>query len=134
MKKTIFSTLIFISLFTFVFFSHKLLKTVCNNILIYCDDIEENFDTINLDNENNSNWSIVYKKSLFLKDYINSNYKLLSLYINHEILDSLDSEILCLSQFSKSKELGESLSSLHKIKSQTRNILTLQEINLENII
>ena len=134
MKKTIFSILIFMSLFIFVFSSHKLLKKVCNNILITCNDIEENFDTINLDNENNSNWLIIYKKSLSLKDYINSNYKLLSLYVNHEILDSLASETLCLSQFAKSKELGESLSSLHKIKSQTKNILTLQEINLENII
>jgi hypothetical protein len=134
MKKMIFSILLFLSVFIFVFYSHNLLKKVCNNILIYCETIEEIFETSNLNSDNTLNWNNIHKNSIELEVYIKSNYRLLSLYINHELLDSLDSEVLTLEQFSKSQEIGESLSSLHKIISQTKNILSLQEINFENII
>ncbi|WP_366938306.1 DUF4363 family protein [uncultured Clostridium sp.] len=130
----IFSILLFLSVFIFVFYSHNLLKKVCNNILIYCETIEEIFETSNLNSDNTLNWNNIHKNSIELEVYIKSNYRLLSLYINHELLDSLDSEVLTLEQFSKSQEIGESLSSLHKIISQTKNILSLQEINFENII
>ena len=59
--------------------------------------------------------------------------KVMSIFVNHLEIDSMNNEILKLTQYVKCKSKDESLASNHAVKFFTRNIISLQKINLQNI-
>lgn len=59
--------------------------------------------------------------------------KVMSLFVNHMEIDSMNNEILKLTQYVKCKSKDEALASNHAVKFYSKNITSLQKINLQNI-
>ncbi|WP_055070335.1 DUF4363 family protein [Clostridium massiliamazoniense] len=136
MKKTIISLFIFIFIFSFAIYSHYYLLNVGNNIISKCSEIETMLNKISLKEENNIDnpiWKELNSKSVDLENYIYNNYNMLSLYLNHERLDIIISELARLKQYTINSDLRESLSTISFIKSYTNTIIKEEDINLRNI-
>lgn len=134
MKKTFFSALLFFVIIGFVLFSHNFLIKFCENILIYCDNIQENLNSIENNHLEYENNPYLLSKSEELENYITSNYSIVSLYLNHETIDSLYIDSLSLNEFLKTQDISQSLSMLSSIKAKTQIIIELQKVNLQNIL
>ncbi|HAT4149875.1 TPA: DUF4363 family protein, partial [Clostridium perfringens] len=104
MKNTLISSIIFFSLLTSVLFFNNKLINVCDEINYYSNKIENSLSK--------EDWTESYKESLKLSNFLEENYVPLSLYINHEQLDNLSKEILSLTQYIKSEDVSNSLSSI----------------------
>lgn len=126
MKNTIISLTIFSILLSIVFFFDIKLNSVCDQILNSCEEIETEL--------NKNNWEISYDESINLRNILNENYISLSLYINHEQLDNLSKEILSLTQYVKTKDISNALSSVHIIKVYTTHLKDIQKVNIGNIL
>lgn len=59
--------------------------------------------------------------------------KFLTVYIHHEDLNSLDSEILKLTQYTKVKDQAEGLATLHVMIYLVDKIMFLQKVSISNI-
>ena len=66
--------------------------------------------------------------------YVEKYYGILSVYISHENLDLLDSETSRLVEYIKEKDKVESLVSINTIESHIKNIKSLQEVRIKNIM
>lgn len=129
--------LLFLAVFSFVFFSHKFLIDFCENVLVYCDNIEKSLSLVELedsDDSNHENWDLTLEKTIQLENYITDKYSTVSLYITHENIDFLYKEAVNLHQFIKGEDLSQSLSALNSIRSQTKIIRSLEKVNLQNIL
>lgn len=134
MKKTIFSVILFLALFGFVFFSHNLLMKVCKTEFNYCNTIENCINKIDKDDKSSPEWDIADKTASELMTYVEKYYGILSVYISHENLDLLDSETSRLVEYIKEKDKVESLVSISTIESHIKNIKSLQEVRIKNIM
>lgn len=134
MKKTIFSVILFLALFGFVFFSHNLLMKVCKIEFNYCNTIENCINKIDKDDTTSPEWDIAAKTASELMTYVEKYYGILSVYISHENLDLLDSETSRLVEYIKEKDKVESLVSINTIESHIKNIKSLQEVRIKNIM
>lgn len=126
MKNLLISTLIFFSVFVSVIFFHNELINICDTTLKLNNDIEVLI--------NKEDWDKAYEKSIELYNLVNDKYELISIYINHEDVDYLNTESLKLSQFIETKNLSETLASLHAMKSYASHLKKVQKINLGNIL
>jgi hypothetical protein len=59
--------------------------------------------------------------------------KTLSIFINHMEIDAMNNEMLKLTQYVKCKSKDEALASNHAVKFYSKNITSLQKINIQNI-
>ena len=134
MKKTIFSVILFLTLFGFVLFSHNLLMKVCKTEFNYCNTIENCIDKIDKDDTTSPEWDIAAKTASELMTYVEKYYGILSVYISHETLDLLDNEVSKLIAYIKEKDTIESLASVSTIESYIRTIKSLQQIKIQNIM
>lgn len=128
MKKTLKTIIYILSFFIFIFFINLSLKYL-NNVTI---ELEEKNDTLE-DLITNKEWDKSYDEVISLLDYIEKNSTKMSIFINHQEIDLIESEIFKLTQYVKSKTYDESLASIHYIKFSVKNINRLQKINLQNI-
>ncbi|MGL5614924.1 MAG: DUF4363 family protein [Sarcina sp.] len=136
MKKTLISIFLFLSIFSFAIYSHFHLIHICENIISQCTEIENKLNSIDKNLEENSDspiWIDLDYMSLILKDYVFSNYNLVSLYINHERLDIVITEISRLTEYISKGDSKESLSTINFIKSYANVILREEEISIRNI-
>ena len=79
------------------------------------------------------NYKDAYKLSL---DYISQwkkTSKLLTIYIHHEDLDHIDSEILKLTQYIKIKDKSEALATVHVMKYLVNHIMDHEKVSMSNI-
>ena len=125
MKNIVTSFCIFISLLIFMTWSLNYL----NKITL---EIEQKNDVIE-DLVNENKWEESYEEVLSLLDFINENSTKMSIFINHQEMDLIESEIYRLTQFVKNKNLDETLSSLHFIKFSVDSVQKLQKVNIKNI-
>lgn len=125
MKNIVTSFCIFISLLIFMTWSLNYLNKITLEIEHKNDVIED------LVNENK--WEESYEEVLSLLDFINENSTKMSIFINHQEMDLIESEIYRLTQFVKNKNLDETLSSLHFIKFSVDSVQKLQKVNIKNI-
>ncbi|WP_051623444.1 DUF4363 family protein [Clostridium hydrogeniformans] len=125
MKNIVTSFCIFISLLIFMTWSLNYL----NKITL---EIEQKNDVIE-DLVNENKWEESYEEVLSLLDFINENSTKMSIFINHQEMDLIESEIYRLTQFVKNKNLDETLSSLHFIKFSVDSVKKLQKVNIKNI-
>ncbi|MPQ44735.1 DUF4363 family protein [Clostridium tarantellae] len=125
MKNTIISFFIFFMVFAFVTIYNNKLTTFCNNVLNTSNELEELLCK--------ENWQKSYEKTLELKKLMSKGFKDISIYINHENVDNLNTEVLKLTQFVKVKSNGDALSTIHAIKCFAEYLKELEEINLINI-
>lgn len=126
MKNTIISFITFFILLLFVFIGNNNLNSLCDNSLMLSNEIQ-----IAL---NNNDWEDALEKSLSLKKVMSNGFKEVSIYINHQDIDSLNTETVKLIDSVKVKDLPNSLSSLATIKCLAEYIKELQQINLTNIL
>lgn len=126
MKNVFISFLIFISMLFSIIFSVNYLNQVYSNInslnlqleeYIITEDWENSYKTVTTID---TNWSH-YSNKLFM-------------FVNHEEIDSISSELKKLSKYILCKNKDESLASLNSIKFFLKHIVHLEEISLENIL
>ncbi|MGL4989852.1 MAG: DUF4363 family protein [Sarcina sp.] len=96
--------------------------------------MQENLNSIENNHLDYENSTYLLIKSEELENYIASNYSVVSLYLNHEIIDSLYIDSLSLNEFFKTQDISQSLSMLSSIKAKTQIIIELQKVNLQNIL
>ena len=65
---------------------------------------------------------------------MSNGFKKVSVYVNHQDIDTLNTETVKLIDFIKVRDLSNSLSSLDSIKCLAEYIEELQQINLTNIL
>lgn len=136
MKKTIISIFLFLSIFSFAIYLHFHLMNICENLISQCTEIENKLNSIDKTLEENSDnpiWVELNSMSENLKDYVFYNYNLVSLYINHERLDILITEISRLTKYISKGDSKESLSTINFIKSYANVILREEDISIRNI-
>lgn len=125
MKNTIISIILFLSVFSFVCYSHYRLDNLCNLIDKSCSEIEE------LINSNSLEAASVITDELL--DKIKDNHLLSSMYLNHNDFDILSCEALKLSLYVECRNNDESRISLNLLKCYAENIKKLHKLNVENI-
>lgn len=126
MKNVFISFLIFILMLFGILFSVN-----------YLNQIYSNINSLNSQLENhivNEEW----KSSNKIVKELNSNWEKYSdklfMFINHQEIDSISSELKKLSQYILCESKDESLASLHSINFFLEHIINLEKISLENIL
>jgi hypothetical protein len=125
MKNTIISIILFLSVFSFVTYSHYRLDNLCNLIEKSCSEIEE------LINSNSLEAASVITNELL--DNIKDNHLLSSMYLNHNDFDILSCEALKLSLYVECRNNDDSRISLNLLKCYAENIKKLHKLTVENI-
>ncbi|MCY6483190.1 DUF4363 family protein [Clostridium aestuarii] len=125
MKNTIISLVIFFILNIFIIFSINFV----NNRCIYYENISNTLER----NINNQLWDESYKISTeFLKNW-ESDSQIISVFVSHEYLDDINSELLKLTQYIKFKNENHSLAIIHNIKFSLNSITDFEKITIKNI-
>lgn len=106
-------------------FSLYYLNSVCTKMEKSCNKLE---DLIN-----NKDWERAYDDSNKLLEEWEKYSRIIPIFANHAELDTLNNEMLRLTQYAKYKNPEESLASLHVIKFYLDNTIKLQKINIQNI-
>lgn len=96
--------------------------------------MEYSLNSLDTNSKENLLWNEIYTESLDLHTNLLDNYGLLSLYLNHEVLDYLDAEMYRLSEYTKIKDLAESRVSLSNIDAQISVVISLQKLSIRNIM
>ena len=126
MKNTLISFATLFILLFFVFIGDTNLNSLCDNSLKVSQEIQIALD--------NNNWDDALEKSVELKKIMSNGYEKVSVYVNHQDIDTLNTETVKLIDFIKVRDLSNSLSSLDSIKCLAEYIKELQQINLTNIL
>lgn len=126
MKNTIISFITLFILLFFVFIGNNNLNSLCDDSLKLSNEIQLALD--------NNNWDDALEKSLELKKVMSNGFKKVSIYINHQDIDTLNTETVKLINLIKIQDLPNSLSCLDTIKCLAEYIKELQRINLTNIL
>ena len=126
MKNTIISFITLFILLFFVFIGNNNLNSLCDDSLKLSNEIQLTLD--------NNNWDDALEKSLELKKVMSNGFKKVSIYINHQDIDTLNTETVKLINLIKIQDLPNSLSCLDTIKCLAEYIKELQQINLTNIL
>lgn len=126
MKNTIISFITLFILLFFVFIGNNNLNSLCDDSLKLSNEIQIALD--------NNNWDNALEKSLELKKVMSNGFKKVSIYVNHQDIDTLNTETVKLINLIKVRDLSNSLSSLDTIKCLAEYIKELQQINLTNIL
>ncbi|MEA4826822.1 MAG: DUF4363 family protein [Clostridium sp.] len=78
-------------------------------------------------------WDEAYKASMeFIKEW-DKDSETVSVFINHTHVDSINSELLKLTQYIKYKDKSESLALVHEIKFLIEEILDVEKVTLANV-
>ncbi len=126
MKNTVISFIIFFIVLGFIFIGNKNLNSLCDNSLRLSNEIEILI--------NNNEWNTALDKATELKNVMSKGFKEVSIYINHQDIDNLNTEVVKLIDVIRIKELPDTLSCLDNIKCFSEYIKELQQINLTNIL
>lgn len=108
MKNTLISFATLFILLFFVFIGDTNLNSLCDNSLKVSQEIQIALD--------NNNWDDALEKSVELKKIMSNGFKKVSVYVNHQDIDTLNTETVKLIDFIKVRDLSNSLSSLDSIK------------------
>ena len=125
MKNTIISIILFLSVLSFVAYSHYRLDSLCNRIDISCSEIEELLDS--------NSFEAASVMTGELLSNIKDNHLLSSVYLNHNDFDMLSCETLKLSLYVECRNNDESRVSLNLLKCYANSIRKLHKLNIENI-
>jgi len=90
-----------------------------------CDTLENNI--------NNYQWKKSYNLSLNLFEEWKKHYRIISLYVNSSELDTLNNEIVKLTQYIECETKDEALATTHTIKFMIKQVQAMQKINLQNV-
>ena len=126
MKNTYISIFLIIALVVGLFFLNNKFVSLCNEVIIRCDDIEE---FLNSYDENNA-----YDYSVALIDLIIDEADVPAIYLNHVDYDMLKNDALKLSLYIRGEDRAESLATLHSLRSTAEHLRDLQTPNIKNLL
>lgn len=125
MKKSIFPILLFLFMVIGLYFSTNYMHLTYNNLLKTACETEENIAF--------NEWDNAYINSVYLLKEFEHSMSYITLFLNHEELDSVYDEVLKLTQFTNQKDKVHSLSTIHLIKGLIESLDEEQKINIKNI-
>ncbi|MDD6794308.1 MAG: DUF4363 family protein [Clostridiaceae bacterium] len=125
MKNTIATIIIFGLLLGFVFYANNILLNLCDDIILYTEEI---YELIEL-----GDWQEAQNKSLDLIELIEDEEVIVSVYVNHNDYDHITDEAIQLSIYTKEENHMESIISVKSLKNSATNIKQLHQTTIENI-
>ncbi|QBD84089.1 DUF4363 family protein [Clostridium tetani] len=126
MKNVFISFLIFVSMLFPIIFSVNYLNQIYSNINSLNLQLESYVITEDWENSH----KVINKIDTTWSDYSSK----LFMFVNHQEIDIISSELKKLSQYILCKNKDESLASLHSINFFLKHIVHLEEISIENIL
>ncbi|MBE6052744.1 MAG: DUF4363 family protein [Clostridium sartagoforme] len=126
MKNTYISIFLFIALVIGLFFLNNKFVSLCNEVILKCDAIEDYLN--NYDEEN------AYDDSVILIELIIDKADVPAIYLNHVDYDVLKNDALRLSLYIRGEDRAESLATLHALRSTAEHLRDLQTPNLKNLL
>jgi len=125
MKNVLIAFSLFILMIIGIFLSINLINRRCNHLQNLNSTLESYIIK--------ENYQDAYNLSL---DYIaewEKTSKFLTLYIHHEDIDHLDSELLKLTQYIKLKDNSEGLATVYVLKYLVAHIISHEKVSISNI-
>ena len=126
MKNTYISIFLFIALVVGLFFLNNKFVSLCNEVIIRCDNIEESLNSYDEDT--------AYDDSVALIDLIIDEADVPAIYLNHVDYDMLKNDALRLSLYIRGEDRAESLATLHSLRSTAEHLRDLQTPNIKNLL
>ena len=108
MKNYLISISLFIIMVILLFYADHSFKSLCNDIIIACDAMEETARSGDLDE--------LFQPSMDLFNMIQSNSTIAAIYINHMDYDIVLNEALKLNVYVEQGDPSEASASLHLLK------------------
>ena len=106
-------------------FSLNYLNKVCNEIEIATSNLETSV--------NNEDWDVAKKQSIKLLNTWEKYADNIAIFIHHEEIDNVNTEVSKLSQYIEFENKDESLADIHVIKFYINHINNFEKINPQNI-
>jgi Domain of unknown function (DUF4363) len=125
MKNVLIAFSLFILMIIGIFLSVNVINRRCNHLQNLNSTLESYIIK--------ENYQDAYNLSL---DYIaewEKTSKFLTLYIHHEDIDHLDSELLKLTQYIKMKDNSEGLATVYVLKYLVAHIMSHEKVSISNI-
>lgn len=82
---------------------------------------------------NNESWDKAYDISKKFLEEWRKDSKTISAYINHLYIESINDQVLKLTQYIETKDKSESLAVVHEIKFFLEGILYMEKVTIPNI-
>nr|WP_259678947.1 DUF4363 family protein [Clostridium chauvoei] len=118
--------MLFILLVGGIFYLDSNFVSLCDEIMVKCEEIENSID------ENDK--VTAYDDAVSLLNIIQEKNAIPAIYLNHIDYDMLMNESLKLSLYIKGNDKAESLSSLHLLRYGAEHLKDLQKPNFKNIL
>ncbi len=126
MKNTYISIFLFLILVAGLFFLNNKFVSLCNEVILRCDNIEEFLNAYDEDS--------AYDDSVALIDLIIEEADVPAIYLNHVDYDMLKNDALKLSLYIRGEDRAESLATLHSLRSTAEHLRDLQTPNIKNLL
>lgn len=125
MKKIIVSLSIFVVMIIGMIFSIQYLNKVCKDL----EDISSSIETyINEDNMNKA-----YETSLSLTKKWKKYSESISIFVNHQEIDNIETELSKIPQYIKEDSKEESLASVRVLAFFLNHVKNMEKITIQNI-
>lgn len=126
MKNVFISFLIFVSMLFSIIFSVNYLNQIYSNI----NSLNLQLESYVIAEDWGNSHKIINTIDTTWSDYSSK----LFMFVNHQEIDIISSELKKLSQYILCKNKDESLASLHSVNFFLKHIVHLEEISIENIL
>jgi len=125
MKDVLISLILSVIMIFTISSSIKYLNTVSQNLSELNDEIEQNI--------NDENWEEAYKITIEYTEKWQSYSKKIKLFLDHQEIDNIETELWQLPQYIKEKSKDEALASVYVLKYLLNHIADIEKIKIENI-
>jgi len=126
MKNVVISFVIFIIMIICIAFSLNYLNKVTDDLGRLNDEIEQYIT--------DNNWDKAYTSSIEYTEKWKDYSEKLKLFVDHQEMDQIETELWKLSQYIKEKTKEESLASIHVLKFLVDHISELEKVSIQNIL
>lgn len=125
MKNVIISFGIFVLMIVTILFSLNYLNKVCTKLGKSADNLEISI--------NKEDWENAQKQSTNFLDTWKKYADNIAIFVHHEEIDNVNTEIYKLTQYIKFENKEEALADIHVIKFYIKHINNFEKINAQNI-
>lgn len=125
MKNVVISLILFIVMIVGITFSLKYLNKASHDLGNLSDEIEQSIT--------DNNWDKAYKSSIEYTEKWKDYAKKIKLFLDHQEMDKIETELWKLPQYIKEETKDESLATVHVLKFLVDHISELEKVNIQNI-
>lgn len=126
MKNVVIALALFFVMVINIAFSLKYLNKASDDLGGLNDEIEQYII--------DSNWDKAYQCSIEYTEKWKDYSKILKLFVDHQEMDKIETELWKLPQYIKEETKDEALASVHVLKFLVDHISELEEVNIQNIL